>query len=353
MSHKVVLHIYDLSQGMARQLSLAFLGKSIDAIYHTGVVVYGKEYSFGAGIEIERTNHVTRYGKPIQVMEMGYTEVPEELFSEYLEDIRSRYTVETYSLLKHNCNNFSDEVLGFLVGARVPERILNLPSEVINTPLGASLVPMLEQMETQLRGRPSSSVQNIIPSQTSNSLDFSTIQLPQNPVQISTPKTSSENISTDKTPIRATPVNFTPTSENVNQEGISLTSTKQGEVFTPGNLKPTNLVTPQPLSQTPQTPQTPQIPQNPQTPQIPQMNLKRGKSVGGEAVGGRGGGEGTSYGKDGEKEAKEKVREEISREFQLIMAAGEMRANEAAALAFKKVMERYGGRRGESARPKA
>lgn len=40
----VTLHVYDLSQGMARQLSPAFLGRQIDGIWHTGIEVYGREY---------------------------------------------------------------------------------------------------------------------------------------------------------------------------------------------------------------------------------------------------------------------------------------------------------------------
>jgi hypothetical protein len=40
--HPVVLRIYDLSRGMAAQVSPALLGKRIDGIWHTGVLVYGK-----------------------------------------------------------------------------------------------------------------------------------------------------------------------------------------------------------------------------------------------------------------------------------------------------------------------
>ena len=42
---KVQLAVYDLSQGMARQLGPAILGFEVEAIYHTGVIVYGKEVS--------------------------------------------------------------------------------------------------------------------------------------------------------------------------------------------------------------------------------------------------------------------------------------------------------------------
>jgi len=45
----VTLYVYDISQGMARQLSMPILGKQIDGVWHTSVVCYGKEYFFGSG----------------------------------------------------------------------------------------------------------------------------------------------------------------------------------------------------------------------------------------------------------------------------------------------------------------
>jgi hypothetical protein len=48
--YKVDLYLYDLSNGMARTMSPLLLGKQIDAIYHSGLVVYGIEYYFGGGI---------------------------------------------------------------------------------------------------------------------------------------------------------------------------------------------------------------------------------------------------------------------------------------------------------------
>ena len=35
---------------MAKQMSPMLLGKSIDGIYHTGLVVYGTEFYYGGGI---------------------------------------------------------------------------------------------------------------------------------------------------------------------------------------------------------------------------------------------------------------------------------------------------------------
>ena len=36
----VTLRVYDLSRGMARQMSPALLGKQIEGIWHTGVLVF-------------------------------------------------------------------------------------------------------------------------------------------------------------------------------------------------------------------------------------------------------------------------------------------------------------------------
>jgi hypothetical protein len=47
---KVLLYVYDLSGGLARQLSLPLTGKFIEGIWHTSVVVYGREVYYGQGI---------------------------------------------------------------------------------------------------------------------------------------------------------------------------------------------------------------------------------------------------------------------------------------------------------------
>ena len=43
-------YVYDISQGMARGMSRAIVGKQVDIIPHTGIVVYGKEVFFGSGV---------------------------------------------------------------------------------------------------------------------------------------------------------------------------------------------------------------------------------------------------------------------------------------------------------------
>lgn len=43
----VLLYIYDLTSGMASVMSQMLLGRHIEGIWHTAVVIYGREYFYG------------------------------------------------------------------------------------------------------------------------------------------------------------------------------------------------------------------------------------------------------------------------------------------------------------------
>ena len=70
MGEKVTLALYDLTGGMAKSLSMMFIGQQIDAVYHSSLIVFGKEYYFGGGI-CHDSPEQTPYGKPIEKIEMG------------------------------------------------------------------------------------------------------------------------------------------------------------------------------------------------------------------------------------------------------------------------------------------
>ncbi|XP_023134737.1 desumoylating isopeptidase 1b [Amphiprion ocellaris] len=146
-SYPVKLYIYDLSRGMARQLSPVMLGKQLDGIWHTAIVVHGKEYFFvGEGIN-NCPPGGTPLGEPDSVVDMGFTEVPAELFMEYLTSLaESTYRGDKYNLFEHNCNSFSNEVAQFLTGKKIPSYITDLPSEVLSTPFGQALRPLLDSV---------------------------------------------------------------------------------------------------------------------------------------------------------------------------------------------------------------
>jgi hypothetical protein len=105
--------------------------------HHLNLLFYQHhEYYFGGGIQHCPAGS-TPYGTPLKVVDLGLTHVPKDVFEMYLQEISPRYLPETYSLLTHNCNNFSNEVAQFLVGATIPDYILQLPNEVMSSPMGA------------------------------------------------------------------------------------------------------------------------------------------------------------------------------------------------------------------------
>eukprot|EP00092_Neocalanus_flemingeri_P006784 GFUD01007327.1.p1 GENE.GFUD01007327.1~~GFUD01007327.1.p1 ORF type:complete len:483 (+),score=120.10 GFUD01007327.1:136-1449(+) len=125
----------------------ALIGRPLDGIWHTGIVVFGKEYFFGgSGIEFCNPGG-TQLGQPLQVEDLGETEINEALFQDYLRtQSQDRFRGDRYDLLRHNCNNFSHEAAQFLVGKGIPQHILDLPNEIMATPLGQMLAPMIQQM---------------------------------------------------------------------------------------------------------------------------------------------------------------------------------------------------------------
>lgn len=53
-------------------------------------------------------------------------------------------TAQAYDLWKHNCNTFSHDFAMFLVGKGIPEHITNLPDEVLQSPIGRMIKPMID-----------------------------------------------------------------------------------------------------------------------------------------------------------------------------------------------------------------
>ena len=98
----VTLHVYDLSNGLARALSMQLLGKQveetcnlkpvlwstqrpgsqlfhasqpfctvqIDGVWHTAVVVHGTEHYYGGGLQ-QAVPGQTPFGPPFTVIELG------------------------------------------------------------------------------------------------------------------------------------------------------------------------------------------------------------------------------------------------------------------------------------------
>jgi hypothetical protein len=292
---KVELYIYDLSQGLARQLSVQFLGKALDGIWHTAVGVYGKEYYFGGGLQNNPIGQ-SSYGNPVQVMLLGHTQIPQDIFEEYLQEIQPRYTQETYSLMRHNCNNFSEEVSQFLLGTGIPEYILRLPEEVLSSPMGVMLMPMIENLDATLRQGQVPMPQQITSPQPMP--NFSNIELPSS---VNLPSVTSKEAS-----------------------AVQLTSA--GSIHSVNASETPHVVPPVSTSSAPTT----------LTLAVSNSNPEEMQQTGAISPSLQ------HSAKDPLGNARAQVQEEITREFAQIMASGSLKASEAAALAARRVLERHG-----------
>ena len=81
---------------MARNISGAFLGIQIDAIYHTGVVMEGVEYTYDGGLKTVEPG-ISMGSGPMEILDLGETNLPMDVILEYLESLRSIYTAEVFN----------------------------------------------------------------------------------------------------------------------------------------------------------------------------------------------------------------------------------------------------------------
>ncbi|KAF4976060.1 hypothetical protein FZEAL_7238 [Fusarium zealandicum] len=140
----VQLLVYDLSKGLARQMSMRMLGFQLDAIYHTSIQLNSREYVYDGGI-IAIAPGTSHLGQPMERIHLGTTNLPMDIIEEFLESLRPIFTLEAYDLFHHNCNNFSDSFSNFLVGNGIPEHIAKMPQAVLDSPMGRMLLPQLAQ----------------------------------------------------------------------------------------------------------------------------------------------------------------------------------------------------------------
>lgn len=138
---------------------MMFIGKQIDLIPHTGIVLKrgdspteAHEFFYSGGIQVLHPHRVVEvFGlAPVDRVLLGRTGKSDGELRAHLRSIAHKYTVEKYNLFEHNCNNFSDEVSRFLLeGKGIPEYILRVPSEVQSTPMGATVAQMFGNMNAR------------------------------------------------------------------------------------------------------------------------------------------------------------------------------------------------------------
>jgi desumoylating isopeptidase 1 len=105
-------------------------------IWHTGVLVFNKEYFYGGGIQVSPLGVFSASNNlpPVQTLMIGSTSKTVSELDAFLASIHSRFTAHTYDLIRNNCNNFSNEVCQFLTGQGIPSFIIDLPNIVFSSP---------------------------------------------------------------------------------------------------------------------------------------------------------------------------------------------------------------------------
>lgn len=143
---QVTLHLYDLSKGMASVLAPILLQEQLEGVWHTGIIVYGKEYYFGGDIYYD-TPAETGFGKPRLTIHLGSTlRQKDELHAFIVDELKPTFSREAYDAARNNCNHFTDKVAMWLVGKHIPEEVIRQPDILMQTGLGRTLRPILTRL---------------------------------------------------------------------------------------------------------------------------------------------------------------------------------------------------------------
>jgi len=86
---------------------------------------------------------------------LGDTELPKEIFEEYLHEVAHKYTAEKYDLINHNCNMFTNDIAEFLIGKGIDKKYWGQAKELLESPAGQMFKPLLLGMQQNIQNPPS------------------------------------------------------------------------------------------------------------------------------------------------------------------------------------------------------
>ncbi|CAL1145974.1 unnamed protein product [Cladocopium goreaui] len=133
---RVLVRVYDLGQTMLTRFHNQ-LTKNYGA-FHTGVEVYGKEWSYGMTFDntsgiishepAKNADHTFR-----ETLSMGYTRFSPREVGKILEDLKRDWRGRDYHVLTKNCHHFSEVFCARLGVARLPPWINTLAATGADT----------------------------------------------------------------------------------------------------------------------------------------------------------------------------------------------------------------------------
>jgi len=152
---RVELYLYDLSKRVVQYISPVLVGHQEEGIWHSGIVVFGREY-FYQGIICESEPGKTDFGVPTKTVQLGFTLRTKDELERMLTGLAPKFQPHLYDALRHNCNDLSDAVAEFLLGRHIPNSVRLLAARLRKSVLVKVLTPM---MNSSLGGSGSSTGQ--------------------------------------------------------------------------------------------------------------------------------------------------------------------------------------------------
>mmetsp|Transcript_12566 Transcript_12566/g.38782 ORF Transcript_12566/g.38782 Transcript_12566/m.38782 type:complete len:261 (-) Transcript_12566:76-858(-) len=127
---RVLVRVYDLGRTFLTRWHNK-LTRGYGA-FHTGVELYGREWSFGMTFDDWSTG--VTWNLPMQnpdhsfreTLTMGYTHRSPQEVMHIIDELKMVWKGSTYNVLSRNCHNFSDELCGRLGVTRLPAWINDL-----------------------------------------------------------------------------------------------------------------------------------------------------------------------------------------------------------------------------------
>ena len=120
-SNAVILKVYDLN---SMNECLRFIGMGG---YHSTIEIYNEEYSFGPVHGIF-ANYVKRdHTLPLrESIILGITNKSHSEIRDILNDMKNDFNIDSYDILKNNCNHFTDELSMILLDKFIPKYVNRL-----------------------------------------------------------------------------------------------------------------------------------------------------------------------------------------------------------------------------------
>lgn len=127
----VVLHVYDLGDSTQLQKANRIMYALGSGVYHTGVEVYGTEWSYGN----TQTKHTGIFsGKPAgcrahhyrQGVYMGRTPLEQGEVKQLMKELRSEWPGNEYDIMRRNCTHFCNELCEALGVGPIPRWVTKL-----------------------------------------------------------------------------------------------------------------------------------------------------------------------------------------------------------------------------------